>query len=50
MFSAIAKSLFGSANDRYLNGLQKDVDAINGLEPELEKLSPSAAGGGGKRR
>ena len=50
MFSAIAKSLFGSANDRYLNGLQKDVDAINGLEPELEKLSddelhrlPSAA-------
>jgi preprotein translocase subunit SecA len=39
MFSAIAKSLFGSANDRYLNGLQKDVDAINGLEPELEKLS-----------
>ncbi|MEQ9559281.1 MAG: preprotein translocase subunit SecA, partial [Rhodospirillales bacterium] len=39
MFSAIAKSLFGSANDRYLNGLQKDVDAINGLEPELAKLS-----------
>ena len=39
MFSAIAKSLFGSANDRYLNSLQKDVDAINGLEPELEKLS-----------
>ncbi len=42
MFSAIAKSLFGSANDRYLNGLQKDVDAINGLEPELEKLSDDA--------
>jgi preprotein translocase subunit SecA len=39
MFSAIAKSLFGSANDRYLNGLQKDVDAINGLEAELEALS-----------
>ena len=39
MFSAIAKSLFGSANDRFLNGLQKDVDAINGLEPELEGLS-----------
>tara|TARA_R110002124_G_scaffold21670_2_gene83118 strand:+ start:35277 stop:38000 length:2724 start_codon:yes stop_codon:yes gene_type:complete len=42
MFSAIAKSLFGSANDRYLNGLQKDVDAINALEPELEKLSDDA--------
>ncbi|PIW25705.1 MAG: preprotein translocase subunit SecA [Rhodospirillales bacterium CG15_BIG_FIL_POST_REV_8_21_14_020_66_15] len=39
MFSAIAKSLFGSANDRYLNGLQKDVDAINGLEAQLQGLS-----------
>ncbi|MAO56174.1 MAG: preprotein translocase subunit SecA [Rhodospirillaceae bacterium] len=42
MFSAIAKSLFGSANDRFLNGLQKEVDAINGLEPELEALSDDA--------
>ena len=42
MFSAIAKSLFGSANDRYLNGLQKDVDAINGLEAELQGLSDDA--------
>ncbi|MAN80465.1 MAG: preprotein translocase subunit SecA [Magnetovibrio sp.] len=42
MFSAIAKSLFGSANDRYLNSLQKDVDAINGLEAELEALSDDA--------
>ncbi|MEQ8805931.1 MAG: preprotein translocase subunit SecA, partial [Rhodospirillales bacterium] len=42
MFSAIAKSLFGSANDRYLSGLQKDVDAINGLEAELAQLSDDA--------
>lgn len=42
MFSAIAKSLFGSANDRYLSSLQKDVDAINGLEAELEALSDDA--------
>ena len=39
MFSALAKKLFGSANDRYLSGLHKDVAAINALEPELEKLS-----------
>ena len=38
MFSAIAKSLFGSANDRYVNGLRKNVDAINGLEAELSAL------------
>ncbi len=39
MFSAIAKSLFGSANERYLSGLRKQVDAINALEPDLEGLS-----------
>jgi preprotein translocase subunit SecA len=39
MFGAIAQRMFGSSNDRYLKPLQNDVDAINALEPELEKLS-----------
>jgi len=39
MFGAIARRLFGSANDRVLKGLHKHVAAINALEPDLEKLS-----------
>ncbi|MDA1091139.1 MAG: preprotein translocase subunit SecA [Proteobacteria bacterium] len=39
MLEAIAKRLFGSANDRFLSGLSKDVEAINALEPSLEALS-----------
>ncbi|MEE8351363.1 MAG: preprotein translocase subunit SecA, partial [Rhodospirillales bacterium] len=39
MFEAIAKRLFGSANERFLKELGKDVDAINALEPSLEALS-----------
>ena len=39
MLEAIAKRLFGSANDRFLNGLSKDVEAINALEPTMEALS-----------
>ena len=39
MPEAIAKRLFGSANDRFLNGLSKDVEAINALEPTMEALS-----------
>jgi len=39
MFGAIAKKIFGSANDRYVKGLYKEVEAINALEPELEALS-----------
>ncbi len=39
MFGALAKRLFGSANDRYVKGLRRTVDAINALEPELEPLS-----------
>ncbi len=42
MFDALARKLFGSANQRFLNRLQKDVDRINALEPELEKLSDDA--------
>ncbi|WP_142849307.1 preprotein translocase subunit SecA [Telmatospirillum sp. J64-1] len=39
MFGAIARRLFGTANDRFLKTLRKDVEAINALEPEWEKLS-----------
>ncbi len=39
MLGAFAKRLFGSANERYVQGLTPMVKAINGLEPELEALS-----------
>ncbi|MGH6729983.1 MAG: preprotein translocase subunit SecA, partial [Sphingomicrobium sp.] len=39
MFASVAKSIFGSANDRYVRGLQKHVDAINALEPGISALS-----------
>src|SRR5438128_492487 len=38
MFAAVAKSIFGSANDRYVRGLGKYVDAVNALEPEISAL------------
>ena len=39
MFDAIARRLFGSANDRYVRGLSSIVDQINALEPSVENLS-----------
>ncbi len=39
MIGAFAKKLFGSANDRVIKSLKKTVDAINALEPGLERLS-----------
>ena len=39
MIGAIARRLFGTANERYLKGLQNDVDATNALESALEALS-----------
>ena len=42
MLEAIAKRMFGSANERYLRKLQSTVDAINALEPELSSLSANA--------
>ncbi|HSR72202.1 MAG TPA: DEAD/DEAH box helicase, partial [Kiloniellales bacterium] len=39
MFGALAKRLFGSANDRFLRSLQPTVEAINALEADLEALS-----------
>ncbi len=39
MLGALAKRLFGSANERFLKGLSASVEAINALEPEFEALS-----------
>lgn len=39
MFASILTKVFGSRNDRLLKKLQKNVDAINALEAEFEKLS-----------
>jgi preprotein translocase subunit SecA len=39
MFGAVARKLFGSANDRRVKSYLPRVAAINALEPELEKLS-----------
>jgi preprotein translocase subunit SecA len=42
MFGALARRLFGSANDRYIKRLAPLVDMINELEPALEQLSDEA--------
>ncbi len=42
MFGALAKKIFGSANDRRLKGFQPRVQAINALESELTALSDEA--------
>ena len=39
MLATIAKSLFGTANERYLKRLNNNVAAINGLEAAIEPLS-----------
>ncbi|MFM5949710.1 MAG: preprotein translocase subunit SecA, partial [Novosphingobium sp.] len=39
MFGAIAKTLFGSSNDRYVKSLDKIVKQIAAFEPSLEALS-----------
>ena len=39
MLGAIAKKIFGSANDRRVKGYAPRVKAINALEKELEGLS-----------
>src|SRR6476646_7258054 len=45
MFAAVAKSIFGSANDRYVRGLGKYVDAVNALEPNIQALSDDELNG-----
>ena len=45
MFASLAKSIFGSANDRYVRGLQKHVDAVNALEPAISALGDEELAG-----
>jgi preprotein translocase subunit SecA len=42
MLGAVARKLFGSANDRRIRSYQPRVDDINALEPELKALSDDA--------
>ena len=42
MIGALARKLFGSANDRRIKAYQSRVDAINALEPEIAALSDEA--------
>ncbi|MDA0785447.1 MAG: preprotein translocase subunit SecA [Proteobacteria bacterium] len=42
MVLSLVTRAFGTANDRYLKRLKKDVEAINALEPELEALDDAA--------
>jgi len=42
MFGALARRLFGTANDRIVKGLKKNVDAINALEAQMTALSDEA--------
>jgi len=39
MIGSLARKLFGTANDRRVRAYSPKVEAINALEPELEKLS-----------
>lgn len=39
MFQALAKSIFGSSNDRYVKSLGKIVNQINALEEQIEAFS-----------
>ncbi len=39
MVTSILRKVFGSRNDRILKRLQKNVNKINALEPEIQKLS-----------
>ena len=39
MIGALARRLFGSANDRLLSKYRKTVERINALEADLEALS-----------
>ena len=39
MFAAVAKSIFGSSNDRYVAKLGRTVEAINAFEPTIAAMS-----------
>jgi preprotein translocase subunit SecA len=42
MIGALARRLFGSANDRYIKSLGPSIEEVNELEPELVALSDDA--------
>jgi preprotein translocase subunit SecA len=42
MLGAVARKIFGSSNERRIRAYRPRVDAINGLEKELEQLSDDA--------
>ncbi|HLK83012.1 MAG TPA: DEAD/DEAH box helicase, partial [Xanthobacteraceae bacterium] len=42
MFGAVARKIFGTANERRIRAYRPRVDAINALEKELERLSDDA--------
>ena len=42
MFARLARSVFGSSNDRSLKGYQRRVPAINALEPAMQALDDEA--------
>ncbi len=42
MFDRIAQAVMGSANDRLVKRLAREVEAVNALEPEVEALSDEA--------
>ncbi|MCC7260627.1 MAG: preprotein translocase subunit SecA [Alphaproteobacteria bacterium] len=39
MLGALARKVFGTANDRIIRSYQKDIQAINAMEPELAALT-----------
>ncbi len=39
MLGSVAKSLFGSSNDRYVKSLRKTVERINGFEPTISAMT-----------
>ncbi len=39
MFGALAKSIFGSSNDRTVKSLRKTVERVNAFEPQISALS-----------
>jgi preprotein translocase subunit SecA len=42
MFARLARTVFGTANDRFLKAYQRRVPAINALEPTMQALSDDA--------
>ena len=45
MLAALARGLFGTANDRFVKGLDKPVAKINALETELARLTDAELAG-----